>query len=96
MVVVGDDVVVVGGGNSAVEAAMELVRCGAGVTLVHYETGFVSHAIKPWILPSFDAMVASGEVVIGLTDAEGDFISYTVDIVSIKLTKASGAVVILV
>jgi hypothetical protein len=36
---------------------------------------------------------ASGEVVIGITDAEGDFVSYNVDIVSITLTKASGAVV---
>jgi hypothetical protein len=32
-------------------------------------------------------------VVIGLTDAAGDFLSYSVDIVSITLTKASGAVV---
>ena len=31
-----------------------------------------------------------GEVVIGLTDAEGDFISYAVDVVSIKLEKANG------
>ena len=35
----------------------------------------------------------SGEVVIGITDAEGDFISYSVEILSITLTKASGAVV---
>ncbi len=35
----------------------------------------------------------NGEVVIGLTDAAGDFISYSVDIASITLTKASGAVV---
>jgi hypothetical protein len=35
----------------------------------------------------------SGEVVIGITDAEGDFVSYSVDILSITLTKASGAVV---
>jgi hypothetical protein len=35
----------------------------------------------------------SGEVVIGITDAEGDFISYSVDILSITLTKANGAVV---
>lgn len=58
------DVVVVGGGNSAVEAAMELVRGGARVTLVHYEEGFVSHVIKPWIYPAFEAMVARGEIVL--------------------------------
>lgn len=35
----------------------------------------------------------SGEVVIGLTDTPGDFIRYAVDVVSITLTKANGAVV---
>ncbi len=35
----------------------------------------------------------SGEVIIGLTDTQGDFISYSVDVVSITLTKANGAVV---
>jgi len=34
-----------------------------------------------------------GEVVIGLTDAEGDFATYTVDVLSLTLTKANGAVV---
>jgi hypothetical protein len=35
----------------------------------------------------------NGEVVIGLTDAEGDFATYTVDVLSLQLTKANGAVV---
>lgn len=34
-----------------------------------------------------------GTVTIGLTDAQGDFISYTVDVTSITLTKANGNVV---
>jgi hypothetical protein len=34
-----------------------------------------------------------GEIVIGLTDDEGDFVNYTVDVVYLTLTKASGAVV---
>ncbi len=33
----------------------------------------------------------NGEVVIGLTDAEGDFVNYEVDVTSIRLTKANGA-----
>jgi hypothetical protein len=32
-------------------------------------------------------------VVIALTDAEGDFASYTVDVLSLTLTTANGAVV---
>jgi len=58
----GCDAVVVGGGNSAVECAMELARCGARVTLVHYEPSFVSHVIKPWIMPEFERQVAAGEI----------------------------------
>lgn len=34
-----------------------------------------------------------GTVYIGFTDADGDFLSYSVDVVSLTLTKASGAVV---
>ena len=34
-----------------------------------------------------------GTLILGLTDAEGDFDAYTVDVVSIQLEKANGAVV---
>lgn len=34
-----------------------------------------------------------GEVIIGLTDAEGDYASYTVDVLSLTLTKQNGVVV---
>jgi hypothetical protein len=34
-----------------------------------------------------------GSVLIGLTDADGDFLSYVVDVVSLKLTRANGTVV---
>ena len=43
--------------------------------------------------PSESSAEGDGEVVIGLTDAEGDFASYTVDVLSLTLTKANGAVV---
>src|SRR3989441_914845 len=43
-------VVVVGGGNSAVEAALELHRVGARVTLGHF-LGEFDRGGKPWILP---------------------------------------------
>jgi len=36
---------------------------------------------------------AKGEVVIGLTDADGDFLTYQVDVVSLKLTRSDGTVV---
>ena len=46
------DVVVVGGGNSAAEAALDLWRSGARVTLVHFLPDF-DKKIKPWVLPDF-------------------------------------------
>jgi thioredoxin reductase (NADPH) len=46
------DVVVVGGGNSAAEAALDLWRAGARVTLVHFLPTF-DKKIKPWVLPDF-------------------------------------------
>jgi thioredoxin reductase (NADPH) len=55
--------VVVGGGNSAVECALELARCGALVTVVHFESKF-SHVIKPWILPEFEERVREGSIAI--------------------------------
>ena len=42
---------------------------------------------------SGDSSDADGELVIGLTDAEGDFATYTVDVKTLTLTKASGEVV---
>jgi len=44
------DVVVVGGSNSAVEASLELWRAGARVTLVHFLDDLDS-GVKPWIVP---------------------------------------------
>src|SRR5215211_1747564 len=46
------DVVVVGGGNSAAEATLDLWRAGARVTLVHFGPTF-DKRIKPWVLPDF-------------------------------------------
>ena len=55
------DVVVVGGGNSAVEATMELYRAGARVTMVHFGPSF-DRNIKPWVLPDVTARVADGSI----------------------------------
>ena len=47
------DVVVVGGGNSAAEATLDLWRAGARVTLVHFGETF-DKRIKPWVLPDLE------------------------------------------
>ena len=55
------DVVVVGGGNSAAEAALELWRAGARVTLTHFGPTF-DKKIKPWILPDLENRIAEGSI----------------------------------
>ena len=55
------DVAVVGGGNSAAEAALELWRNGARVTLVHFGPTF-DKKIKPWILPDLTNRIAEGSI----------------------------------
>ena len=56
-------VVVVGGGNSAAEAALDLWRAGAEVTLVHFGPTF-DKRIKPWVLPDFENRVKDGSIAV--------------------------------
>lgn len=49
-------VVVVGGKNSAVDAALELVKAEAQVTVLYRGSDY-SKSVKPWILPEFEALV---------------------------------------
>jgi thioredoxin reductase (NADPH) len=53
------DCVVIGGKNSSVDAALELVKAGARVTVLYRGSGY-SPSIKPWILPEFDSLVRKG------------------------------------
>jgi thioredoxin reductase (NADPH) len=58
-----EPVVVVGGGNSAAEAALDLWRSGAMVTLVHFGPTF-DKRIKPWVLPDFENRVREGSIAV--------------------------------
>jgi thioredoxin reductase (NADPH) len=53
------DVTVIGGKNSSVDAAIELVKAGARVTVL-YRGSEYSSSIKPWILPEFESLVRKG------------------------------------
>jgi thioredoxin reductase (NADPH) len=55
------DVCVIGGKNSSVDAALELVKAGARVTVL-YRGNKYSESIKPWILPEFDSLVRNGVI----------------------------------
>ncbi|AXH98847.1 YpdA family putative bacillithiol disulfide reductase [Sporosarcina sp. PTS2304] len=55
------NITVIGGKNSAIDAALELHRASAHVSVV-YRNETYSKSIKPWILPGFDSLVRNGEI----------------------------------
>lgn len=57
----GMKVAIVGGSNSAVDAALELMRVGAEVTVLYRGESFSNH-IKPWVRPIFESMIAKGKI----------------------------------
>jgi thioredoxin reductase (NADPH) len=54
-------VVIVGGGNSAAEAALEMFRAGAHVTLVHRANELKS-TIKYWVRPDIENRIKEGSI----------------------------------
>ena len=54
-------VIVVGGGNSSVDAALELHRWGAGVTIVHFGPALDPN-VKPWVRPDIEARLKEGAI----------------------------------
>ncbi len=57
----GDRVAVVGGGNTAVETALDLWRNGAEVTLVHRGSQ-VRGSVKYWLKPDVENRIAEGSI----------------------------------
>lgn len=75
------NVVVIGGRNSAVDTALELVKVGAHVTVL-YRGKEYSKSIKPWILPQFDSYIRKGiiqmEFQANVTEITEDKVFYRV------------------
>ncbi|MFP5113425.1 YpdA family putative bacillithiol disulfide reductase [Bacillaceae bacterium C204] len=76
------DVCVIGGKNSSVDAALELVKAGARVTVL-YRGDKYSPSIKPWILPEFESLVRTETILMefnarvkGITENQ---VTYTKD-----------------
>lgn len=55
------NVLVVGGSNSAVEASLELFRAGARVTLVHFKDS-LDKGVKPWVVPDITNRLEQGDI----------------------------------
>ncbi len=56
------DVLVVGAGNSAVEAALEMYRNGARVSLVHF-LDTIDQGVKPWVVPDITNRLERNEIM---------------------------------
>ncbi len=59
----GRDVTIVGAGSSAADAALELQRAGARVTIVHRGADF-RRSLKYWIRPNLENRVAEGSITV--------------------------------
>ena len=58
---IGQKIIVVGGGNSAVDVALETWRRGADVTMVVME-GHVDRTVKYWVLPDIENRIKEGSI----------------------------------
>jgi thioredoxin reductase (NADPH) len=57
----GLKVAVIGGKNSAVEAAMDLERVGADVTMI-YRGESITDSVKAWVRPVFESLLQKGRI----------------------------------
>jgi thioredoxin reductase (NADPH) len=55
------DAIVVGGKNSAAEAALDLYRSGARVIMVYHGDG-LSPSVKPWVAPDLQNRITEGHI----------------------------------
>ncbi len=58
----GKRVVIVGGKNSAVEAAIRLYRVGARVTMSYRRAAMDSERVKYWLLPEIEWLIRKGKI----------------------------------
>lgn len=59
----GRNITIVGAGSSAADAALELFRAGANVTMVHRGDSF-RHSLKYWIRPNLENRIKDGDITV--------------------------------
>ena len=84
------DVVIVGGRNSAAEAALDLFRGGARVTLVHRGAEMGS-TLKYWVRPDIENRIKAGEVKALFNTLVKEITPSTVEVVQGGTTQSLGA-----
>ncbi len=55
--------IVIGAGNSSVDAALECWRAGADVTIVHFGES-LDRSVKPWVLPDITNRIKEGSIAV--------------------------------
>lgn len=68
----GEDVLIVGGGNSACKTALDLWRNGARVTMVVRDQKF-HESVKYWILPDIENRVREGSITAHMNSVVAEF-----------------------
>lgn len=81
------NVIVIGAGNSSVDAALECWRAGAKVTLVHFGEGF-DRTVKAWVLPDITNRVKEGSIGVRWRSRVRSITPTDVEVI----TEATGAV----
>jgi len=84
----GQRVLIVGGKNSAIEAALDLYRHGAGVTVVH-RGNTLSEGVKYWLLPDFENRVADGKIRLYLNTTVRQFLQGRTELLESQRTSRS-------
>jgi thioredoxin reductase (NADPH) len=74
-------VIVIGAGNSSVDAALECWRAGATVTLVHFGEAF-DRTVKAWVLPDIVNRVKEGSIAVRWRSRVGAITPTHVEVVS--------------
>jgi thioredoxin reductase (NADPH) len=75
-------VIVIGAGNSSVDAALECWRAGATVTLVHFGEAF-DRTVKAWVLPDIVNRVKEGSIAVRWRSRVRAITPTHVDVVSV-------------
>lgn len=92
-----EHVVLIGGGNSAIEAALELWRNHVRVTLVHRGER-VKDTVKYWVKPDFENRVAEGSITALFSTTVRSFGEHTVELDTpegVKKLEADAAYVLI-